>query len=126
MLGKIEGRRVIIRFTDNRKVSDFTFTRNYDDLIIKAKKGDDKVTIQNHFDSNCRIDELQFNNGTKLTSAHIDAIIADPTLVATEASLNRMITAMASFGSASATTLSARNTDNLLNPNNYLTGSGAA
>ena len=119
-------RKDVIRFTDNRKVSDFTFTRNYDDLIIKAKKGDDKVTVQNHFNSNYRIDELQFKNGTKLTSAHIDAIIADPTLAATEASLNRMINAMASFGSGSSTALVASNADSLLNPNNYLTSSGVA
>lgn len=121
-----EKRKDVIRFTDNRKVSDFTFTRSGTNLIIKAKTGDDKLTVQNHFNSNYRIDELQFKNGTKLTTAHIDAIIADPTLAATEASLQKMINAMASFGSGSATTLLASNTDNLLNPNNYLTGSGAA
>ena len=82
-----EKRKDVIRFTDNRKVSDFTFMRSGTNLIIKAKKGDDKLTVQNHFNSNYRIDELQFKNGTKLTSAHIDAIIADPTLAATEASL---------------------------------------
>ena len=123
---KTEKRKDVIRFTDNRKVSDFTFTRSGTNLIIKAKTGDDKLTVQNHFNSNYRIDELQFKNGTKLTTAHIDAIIADPTLAATEASLQKMINAMASFGSGSATTLLASNTDNLLNPNNYLTGSGVA
>ena len=121
-----EKRKDIIRFTDNRKVSDFTFTRSGTNLIIKAKKGDDKLTVQNHFNSNYRIDELQFKNGTKLTSTHIDAIIADPTLATTEASLNRMINAMASFGSGSSTALVASNADSLLNPNNYLTGSSVA
>lgn len=121
-----EKRKDVIRFTDNRKVSDFTFTRSGTNLIIKAKTGDDKLTVQNHFNSNYRIDELQFKNGTKLTTAHIDAIIADPTLAATEASLQKMINAMASFGSGSSTALIASNTDNSLNPNNYLTGSGAA
>ncbi|MBP3220979.1 MAG: calcium-binding protein [Neisseriaceae bacterium] len=123
-----EKRKDIIRFTDNRKVSDFTFTRSGDDLIIKAKKGDDQITVQNHFASNnyYRIDELQFKNGSTMNTAQINAIVADPSLAATEAAYNRMVQAMASFGTGSATALIAGNTDTLLNPNNYLTGSSAA
>ncbi|MBR2251855.1 MAG: hypothetical protein IJ881_05520 [Neisseriaceae bacterium] len=123
-----EKRKDVIRFTDDRKVSDFTLTKSGNSLIIQDKTSSDKITVQGYFHESGfhRIDELQFKNGTKLTSAHIDAIISDPTLAATEASLNQMINAMASFGSGSSTELMASNTDNLLNPNNYLTGSGVA
>ena len=118
----------IIRFKDDRNQNDFTFSRNGDDLIIKAKQGTDQITVQKHFDESgiYRIDEIEFKDGTVLNTNEINTLATDPTLFAADTALNRMINAMASFGSGSSTALIASNTDNLLNPNNYLTGSGAA
>ncbi|MBR3481377.1 MAG: hypothetical protein IKH45_00635, partial [Neisseriaceae bacterium] len=70
--------------------------------------------------------EIEFKDGTVLNTNEINTLATDPTLFAADTALNRMINAMASFGSGSSTELMASNTDSLLNPNNYLTGSGVA
>ncbi|MBR5676417.1 MAG: hypothetical protein IKX14_08300, partial [Neisseriaceae bacterium] len=76
-------RKDVIRFTDNRKVSDFTFTRSGQDLIIKAKKGDDKLTVQAYFrddgSSAYRIDQIQFKDGTKLSIAKVKEMVQQAT-----------------------------------------------
>ena len=76
-----ENRHDIIRFKDDRTPDDFTFTRQDNDLIIKAKVGDDQITVQNHFDesNNYRIDEIQFKDGTALNISQINDIIAEKT-----------------------------------------------
>ena len=118
----------IIRFKDDRNQNDFTFSRKGDDLVIKAKDSNDQITVQKHFDESgiYRIDAIEFKDGTVLNTNEINTLATDPTLLAADTALNRMINAMASFGSGSSTELMANNSDTLLNPNNYLTGSGVA
>ena len=68
---------------NNRKVSDFTFTRSGTNLIIKAKTGDDKLTVQNYFKADgkgaYRIDEIQFKDGTKLSVDKVKEMVQQGT-----------------------------------------------
>ena len=69
----------IIRFKGDREVDDFTFTHQDNNLIIKSKLVDVQIIVQNHFDesNNCRIDAIQFKDGTALNVSQINDMIAD-------------------------------------------------
>ena len=76
---KDENRKDIIRFKDDRTAADFTFTRQDNNLIIKAKEGEDQITVQNHFDDSnyYRIDEIHFKDGSTLNASQINDMTAD-------------------------------------------------
>ncbi|MBQ9683690.1 MAG: putative Ig domain-containing protein [Neisseriaceae bacterium] len=76
---KDENRKDIIRFKDDRTAEDFTFTRQDNNLIIKAKLGEDQITVQNHFDdsNHYRIDEIHFKDGSTLNATQINDMTAD-------------------------------------------------
>ncbi|MBQ9183986.1 MAG: hypothetical protein IJ143_09480, partial [Neisseriaceae bacterium] len=74
-----EERHDIIRFKDDRTADDFTYERQDKHLIIKAKQGEDQITVQNHFDENAHahINAIQFTDGTTLNAEQINDRIAD-------------------------------------------------
>ena len=67
-----------LRFTDGWKASDFHFIRSSDDLLIKAKAGEEQVRVGNYFASDAAtpyaVDRIEFDDGTKLDIAAVKAL----------------------------------------------------
>nr|WP_244958818.1 calcium-binding protein [Neisseria shayeganii] len=74
------GRKDTIRFTDTVQ-SDFRFSRNNNDLVIAAKKGNDRVTISSYFhqdaSSGHQVDEIVFADGSKLNVEVVKALVSN-------------------------------------------------
>ena len=72
-----------IRFTGGLKQSDFVFARSSMDLVIAAKEGGDRVTVQNYFQNdaagNSRIDAVTFDDGTVLSVAAVKQLVQQST-----------------------------------------------
>ena len=68
-----------LRFTDGWKASDFHFIRNGNDLLIKAKVGEDQVRVNNYFVSDAAtpyaVNQIEFDDGTKLDIAAVKQLI---------------------------------------------------
>ena len=67
-----------LRFTDGWKASDFHFIRNGNDLLIKAKAGEDQVRVSNYFVSDATtphaVNQIEFDDGTKLDIAAVKVL----------------------------------------------------
>ena len=68
-----------LRFTDGWKASDFHFIRNGNDLLIKAKVGEDQVRVNNYFVSDAAtpyaVNQIEFDDGTKLDIAAVKQLM---------------------------------------------------
>ena len=68
-----------LRFTDGWKASDFHFIRSDDDLLIKAKAGEEQVRVSNYFVSDAAtpyaVNRIEFDDGTKLDIAAVKALV---------------------------------------------------
>ena len=68
-----------LRFTDGWKASDFHFIRSSNDLLIKAKAGEEQVRVDNYFVSDAAtpyaVDRIEFDDGTKLDIAAVKALV---------------------------------------------------
>ena len=68
-----------LRFTDGWKASDFHFIRSGDDLLIKAKSGEEQVRVDNYFVSDAAtpyaVNQIEFDDGTKLDIAAVKALV---------------------------------------------------
>ena len=68
-----------LRFTDGWKASDFHFIRSGDDLLIKAKAGEDQVRVSDYFVSDAAtpyaVNRIEFGDGTKLDIAAVKALV---------------------------------------------------
>ena len=68
-----------LRFTDGWKASDFHFIRSGDDLLIKAKSGEEQVRVDNYFVSDAAtpyaVNRIEFDDGTKLDIAAVKALV---------------------------------------------------
>ena len=68
-----------LRFTDGWKASDFHFIRSGNDLLIKAKTGEEQVRVDNYFVSDAAapyaVDRIEFDDGTKLDIAAVKALV---------------------------------------------------
>ena len=76
-------RKDIIRFTDGITADMLKFTRHVDDLLISAKDGSERVTIQGYFQNDgsgaYRIDEIHFDNGKVLDVAAVKELVQQST-----------------------------------------------
>ena len=72
-----------VHFTEGWKQEDFTFTRNGDNLLIKAKTGTDQLTVQSYFNKDAtggyQVDQIVFDDGTKLDVATIKDLVQGAT-----------------------------------------------
>ena len=68
-----------LRFTDGWKASDFHFIRSGNDLLIKAKVGEDQVRVNNYFVSDAAtpyaVNQIEFDDGTKLDIAAVKVLV---------------------------------------------------
>ncbi|WP_158087946.1 calcium-binding protein [Neisseria dumasiana] len=63
-----------IRFTAHTQ-SELNFRRSGSDLVIEAKEGEDRVTVQNYFyDENYTTDAVEFSDGLKLDKAAVNKL----------------------------------------------------
>ena len=67
-----------VRFTAHTQ-NDFTFRRSGDSLIIKAKEGEDQLTVQNYFhqdgNGHYAVDAFEFSDGIKLDTAAVKQLV---------------------------------------------------
>ena len=72
-----------IRFTGGLKQSDFVFARSSMDLVIAAKEGGDRVTVQNYFQNdatgNYQVNAVAFDDGTVLSVAAVKQLVQQST-----------------------------------------------
>ena len=72
-----------VHFTEGWKQEDFTFTRNGDNLVIKAKTGTDQLSVQNYFNKDAtggyQVDQIVFDDGSKLDVAAIKDLVQGAT-----------------------------------------------
>ena len=77
------GRKDIIRFTDGITADMLKFTRHVDDLLISAKDGSERITVQGYFQNDglgaYRIDEIHFDNGKVLDVATVKELVQQST-----------------------------------------------
>ena len=68
-----------LRFTDGWKASDFHFIRSSNDLLIKAKAGEEQVRVSNYFFNDTAtphaVNRIEFDDGTKLDIAAVKALV---------------------------------------------------
>ncbi len=68
-----------LRFTNGWKASDFHFIRSSNDLLIKAKAGEEQVRVSNYFFNDAAtphaVNQIEFDDGTKLDIAAIKQLM---------------------------------------------------
>ncbi|MSN97207.1 hypothetical protein F1B92_08565, partial [Campylobacter sp. FMV-PI01] len=61
----------IIKFTNNTKLSDLTFTQTNSDLIINHKNYQNTITIKDFYTNENKISYLEFSDGSKLNNTDL-------------------------------------------------------
>lgn len=64
-------RKDTIQFKEGWAAQDFDYLRSNNDLIIQSKTTTDRLIVDYHFDQDCQIDEIQFEDGTAFNADDI-------------------------------------------------------